>query len=188
IRARRPVALSLDGGDTWQVSATSLWTKGQDMVDATMQLGVDIMTGHWEFTLGADRVEEIIENDFNGKLDFVAQNVQDNDFGDPVFEPYSMREMNGVKVAVIGQAFPYTPIANPSHFIPEWSFGIQEQRLQETIDDAKNAGAAVVVLLSHNGMDVDIKLASRVEGLDAILDGHTYDSIPEPVIVFMKSS
>lgn len=187
LRATRPEALLLDGGDTWQGSATALWTNGQDMVDACVELGVDIMTGHWEFTLGADRVEEIIANDFDGKLDFVAQNVQDNDFGDPVFDAYSMREMNGVKVAVIGQAFPYTPIANPSHFIPEWSFGIQEQRLQETIDDAKDAGAAVVVLLSHNGMDVDIKLASRVQGLDAILGGHTHDGMPEPVIVSNKS-
>src|SRR5690625_4872502 len=187
LRASRPNALLLDGGDTWQGSATALWTNGQDMVDACVKLGVDIMTGHWEFTLGADRVEEIIENDFNGKLDFVAQKVQDNDFGDPVFEPYSMREMNGVKLAVIGQAFPYTPIANPSHFIPAWSFGIQEQRLRETLDDAKNAGPAVVGLLSHNGMDVDIKLGSRVEGLDAILGGHTHDGVPEPVIVSNKS-
>ncbi|HLR13711.1 MAG TPA: thiosulfohydrolase SoxB [Burkholderiaceae bacterium] len=184
MRASRPGALLLDGGDTWQGSATALWTKGQDMVDATMQLGVDIMTGHWEFTLGADRVEEIIENDFNGKLDFVAHNVEDNDFGDPVFPAYSLKEMNGVPVAVIGQAFPYTPIANPSHFVPDWSFGIQERRLQETIDHVRDEkGAAVVVLLSHNGMDVDLKLASRVRGLDAILGGHTHDGVPQPVVV-----
>ncbi len=183
IRESRPGSLLLDGGDTWQGSATSLWTDGQDMVDACVELGVDIMTGHWEFTLGAERVEEIIENDFKGKLDFVAQNVEDNDFGDPVFEPYSMREMNGVQVAVIGQAFPYTPIANPSHFIPDWSFGIQERRLQETVDDARSKGAKVVVLLSHNGMDVDLKLASRVRGIDAILGGHTHDGVPEPVVV-----
>src|SRR5699024_5063001 len=111
--------------------------------------------------LGAERVQEIIENDFKGKLDFVAQNVEDNDFGDPVFPAYSMREMNGVQVAVIGQAFPYTPIANPSHFVPDWTFGIQERHLQETIDECREKGAKVVVLLSHNGMDVDIKLASR---------------------------
>lgn len=183
VRASRPGALLLDGGDTWQGSATSLWTNGQDMVDACVQLGVDVMTGHWEFTLGADRVNEIIENDFKGKMDFVAQNVEDNDFGDPVFPAYSMREMNGVKTAVIGQAFPYTPIANPSHFVPDWIFGIQEQRLQETIDEVRANGAQVVVLLSHNGMDVDIKLASRVRGLDAIMGGHTHDGMPAPVVV-----
>lgn len=183
MRASRPGALLLDGGDTWQGSATALWTHGQDMVDACVQLGVDIMTGHWEFTLGADRVQEIIENDFDGKLDFVAQNVEDNDFGDPVFPPYSLREMNGVSVAVIGQAFPYTPIANPRHFVPEWTFGIQEMRLQEVIDEVRGKGAQVVVLLSHNGMDVDIKLASRVRGLDAIMGGHTHDGMPAPVVV-----
>lgn len=183
MRASRPGALLLDGGDTWQGSATALWTRGQDMVDACVQLGVDIMTGHWEFTLGAERVQEIIENDFKGKLDFVAQNVEDNDFGDPVFPPYSLREMNGVSVAVIGQAFPYTPIANPRHFVPEWTFGIQEMRLQEVVDEVRGKGAQVVVLLSHNGMDVDIKLASRVRGLDAIMGGHTHDGMPAPVVV-----
>lgn len=183
MRASRPGALLLDGGDTWQGSATSLWTEAQDMVDACKLLGVDIMTGHWEFTFGADRVMEIIENDFNGQIDFVAQNVEDNDFGDPVFPAYTLREMNGIPVAVIGQAFPYTPIANPSYFTPDWSFGIQERRLQENIDKARADGAQVVVLLSHNGMDVDIKLASRVHGLDAILGGHTHDGVPEPVVV-----
>lgn len=187
MRASRPGALLLDGGDTWQGSATSLWTNGQDMVDACVQLGVDVMTGHWEFTLGADRVQEIIENDFKGKLDFVAQNVEDNDFGDPIFPAYSLREMNGVSVAVIGQAFPYTPIANPSHFVPDWTFGIQEIHLQEVIDEVRGKGAQVVVLLSHNGMDVDIKLASRVRGLDAIMGGHTHDGIPAPVEVTNSS-
>ncbi len=183
LRASRPGALLLDGGDTWQGSATALWTNGQDMVDACVQLGVDIMTGHWEFTLGAERVEEIIENDFDGKLEFVAQNIETSDFGDPVFPAYTLREMNGVTVAVIGQAFPYTPIANPAHFVPDWTFGIQEHRLQENIDEARQKGAQAVVLLSHNGMDVDIKLASRVRGLDAILGGHTHDGMPAPVIV-----
>lgn len=183
LRAERPNALLLDGGDTWQGSATALWSKGQDMVDACVQLGVNVMSPHWEFTLGAARVKEIIEKDFKGKIDFVAQNVHTTDFNDPVFAPYTLKEMNGVPVAVIGQAFPYTPIANPRHFVPEWSFGIKEPELQKTIDDARGKGAQVVVLLSHNGMDVDIKLASRVRGLDAILGGHTHDGVPQPVIV-----
>ncbi|WP_417276221.1 thiosulfohydrolase SoxB [Castellaniella sp.] len=183
LKASRPGALVLDGGDTWQGSATALWTKGQDMVDASLALGVDIMTGHWEFTLGADRVQEIINNDFKGKLDFIAQNVQTSDFGDPVFPSYSMREMNGVKVAVIGQAFPYTPIANPGYMVPDWTFGIQESQLQATVDEVREKGAQAVVLLSHNGMDVDLKLASRVTGLDAILGGHTHDGVPKPVVV-----
>jgi len=183
MRADRPNALLLDGGDTWQGSATALWSKGQDMVDACVQLGVNVMAGHWEFTLGAARVKEIIEKDFKGKIDFVAQNVHTTDFNDPVFAPYTLKEMNGVPVAVIGQAFPYTPIANPRHFVSEWSFGIKEPELQKTIDDARAKGAVVVVLLSHNGMDVDLKLASRVRGLDAILGGHTHDGVPQPVIV-----
>ncbi len=183
MRADRPNALLLDGGDTWQGSATALWTKGQDMVDACVQLGVNVMAAHWEFTLGAARVKEIIDKDFKGKIDFVAQNVHTTDFNDPVFMPYTMKEMNGVAVAVIGQAFPYTPIANPRHFVPEWSFGIKEQELQKTIEDARGKGAQVVVLLSHNGMDVDLKLASRVRGLDAILGGHTHDGVPQPVII-----
>ncbi len=183
MRASRPGALLLDGGDTWQGSATSLWTNGQDMVDACKLLGVDIMTGHWEFTLGAERVQEIIENDFKGKLDFVAQNVETADFGDPVFEPYTIREMNGVPVAVIGQAFPYTPIANPRYMVADWTFGIQEANLQKMVDEVRGKGAQAVVLLSHNGMDVDLKLASRVRGLDAIMGGHTHDGIPAPVVV-----
>ena len=183
LRASRPGALLLDGGDTWQGSATALWTKGQDMVDACKLLGVDVMTGHWEFTLGADRVKEIVEKDFKDKVDFVAQNVKTTDFGDPVFSPYVIRKVNGVPVAIVGQAFPYTPIANPRYFVPEWTFGIQEQELQKVVDEARGKGAQAVVLLSHNGMDVDLKLASRVSGIDAILGGHTHDGVPQPTIV-----
>ena len=183
MRASRPGALLFDGGDTWQGSATALWTQGQDMVDACLKMGVDVMTAHWEMTLGDKRVKEIVEKDFKGKVDFVAQNITTTDFGDPVFAPYVMKEMNGVPVAIIGQAFPYTPIANPRYLIPEWTFGIQEENMQKTVDEARAKGAKVVVLLSHNGMDVDIKMASRVRGIDAILGGHTHDGMPAPIVV-----
>jgi len=183
LRATRPGALLLDGGDTWQGSATALWTKGQDMVDACKLLGVDVMTGHWEFTLGAERVKQVVERDFAGKVDFVAQNVKTTDFGDPVFKPYVIRSVNGVPVAIVGQAFPYTPIANPRYFVPEWTFGIQEDEMQKVVDEARAKGAQAVVLLSHNGMDVDLKLASRVTGIDAILGGHTHDGVPQPTLV-----
>ena len=183
LRAERPGALLLYGGDTWQGSATALWSKGQDMVDACKLLGVDIMAGHWEFTLGDKRVLEIVEKDFKGKIDFVAQNIKTSDFGDKVFEPFTMREMNGVKVAVIGQAFPYTPIANPRWMVPDWTFGIQDDNMQKTVDEARAQGAQVVVLLSHNGMDVDLKMATRVTGIDAIMGGHTHDGVPKPVII-----
>lgn len=183
LRASRPGALLLDGGDTWQGSATALWTNAQDMVDGCKLLGVDIMTAHWEFTYGAERVREILERDLKGKIEFLAQNVKTTDFEDPVFKPYVLRDMNGVQVAIIGQAFPYTPIANPRHFVPEWSFGIQDDRLQQLVTEVRGKGASVVVLLSHNGMDVDLKLAGRVTGIDAILGGHTHDGVPEPIIV-----
>ena len=183
LRADRPGALLLDGGDTWQGSATALWTRGQDMIDACKLLGVDVMTGHWEFTLGAKRVEEIVAQDFKGRIDFVAQNIKTADFGDPVFAPYVMRGMNGVPVAIVGQAFPYTPIANPRYMVADWNFGIQDENMQKTVNEARAKGAAAVILLSHNGMDVDIKLASRVTGIDAIMGGHTHDGVPQPVIV-----
>ncbi len=183
MKETRPGALLLDGGDTWQGSATALWTNGQDMVDACLELGVDVMTAHWEMTLGDKRVKEIVENDFKGKVDFVAQNIKTTDFGDQVFSPYVLKEMNGVSVAIIGQAFPYTPIANPRYLVPEWSFGIQEENMQKMVDEARSKGAKVVVLLSHNGMDVDLKLASRIRGIDAIMGGHTHDGMPVPVIV-----
>lgn len=183
LRASRPGALLLDGGDTWQGSGTALWTNGQDMVDACKLLGVDIMTGHWEFTLGMERVKEIVEKDFAGKVDFLAQNIKTADFGDPVFKPYVIREMNGVPCAIIGQAFPYTPIANPRYMVADWEFGIQDQHMQEMVDEARAKGAKVVVVLSHNGMDVDLKMASRVTGIDAILGGHTHDGMPVPTLV-----
>ncbi|HEY6096261.1 MAG TPA: thiosulfohydrolase SoxB [Gallionellaceae bacterium] len=183
VRASRPGSLLLDGGDTWQGSATALWTNGQDMVDACKLLGVDVMTGHWEFTLGAERVQQIVQNDFKGKLDFVAQNIKTNDFGDQVFQPYVMKQINGIAVAIVGQAFPYTPIANPRYMVPDWTFGIQDDNMQKVVDEARAAGAQVVVVLSHNGMDVDLKMASRVTGIDAILGGHTHDGVPYPSIV-----
>jgi sulfur-oxidizing protein SoxB len=183
LKASRPGALLLDGGDTWQGSATALWTQGQDMVDASKLLGVDIMTGHWDFTYGEDRIKKIVDGDFAGKIEFLAQNVKTSDFGDAVFKPYVIKDMNGVRVAIIGQAFPYTPIANPSWLTPNWTFGIRENEMQETVNEARAKGAQAVVLLSHNGMDVDLKMASRVTGIDAILGGHTHDGVPVPVIV-----
>ena len=183
LKASRPGALLLDGGDTWQGSATALWTQGQDMVDASKLLGVDIMTGHWDFTYGEDRIKKIVDGDFAGKIEFLAQNVKTSDFGDAVFKPYVITDMNGVRVAIIGQAFPYTPIANPSWLTPNWTFGIRENEMQETVNEARAKGAQAVVLLSHNGMDVDLKMASRVTGIDAILGGHTHDGVPVPVIV-----
>jgi len=188
LRAERRTSLLLDGGDTWQGSATSLWTRGQDMIEAQKLLGVDIMTGHWEFTYGAARVKEVLDKDFAGRIEFLAQNVETRDFGDPVFKAYSIRSLGGIPVAVIGQAFPYTPIAHPPRFVADWRFGIEERRLQKIADEVRagkggKAGAQVVVLLSHNGMDVDLKLASRVTGIDVILGGHTHDGVPVPVVV-----
>jgi sulfur-oxidizing protein SoxB len=197
LKASRPGALLLDGGDTWQGSATSLWTNAQDMVDACKALTVDVMTGHWEFTYGMKRVKEIVDGDFQGRrgegaaarhrVEFVAQNVKTTDFGDPVFPPYVMREMGGVKVAIVGQAFPYTPIANPRYLVAEWEFGIQEENLQKVVDEARGSGpkggAQLVVVLSHNGMDVDLKMAGRVRGVDAIFGGHTHDGVPVAVPV-----
>ena len=183
LKASRPGALLLDGGDTWQGSATSLWTNAQDMVDACKLLGVDVMTGHWEFTYGMERVKQIVEGDFAGKLDFVAQNVKTNDFGDPVFKPYVIREISGVPCAIIGQAFPYTPIANPRYMVADWAFGIQDENMQAMVDEARGKGAQVVVVISHNGMDVDLKMASRVRGIDAIFGGHTHDGVPVAIPV-----
>ena len=182
LKADAAGTLVLDGGDTWQGSATSLWTRGADMIEATRLLGVDVMTGHWEFTYGAERLKQAIERELQGSIEFVAQNVRTADFGDPVFPAYVVREVNGIPVAVIGQAFPYTPIAHPRRFVADWSFGIREQELQRAVDDVRNK-AQVVVLLSHNGMDVDLKLASRVSGIDLILGGHTHDGVPAPIRV-----
>jgi len=196
LRAQRPNSLLLDGGDTWQGSATALWTRGKDMVGACNMLGVDIMTGHWEFTY---KDHETIANIKDFKGEFVAQNVfvkEESSFDYPfanfpdfdesslrAFKPYTMREMNGVPVAVIGQAFPYTPIANPDFNIPSWTFGIRDSEMQKVVDEVRGKGAQAVVVVSHNGMDVDLKMASRVTGIDAILGGHTHDGMPSPTIV-----
>ena len=182
LRASRPHALLLDGGDSWQGSATALWTRGADMIGAQKRLGVELMTAHWEFTYGSERVLGAVRKELN-PIELLAQNVRTADFEEPVFKPYALRFPNGVPVAIIGQAFPYTPIANPRHFVPDWTFGIQEGRLQRTVEEARAKGAKAVVLLSHNGMDVDLKLAARVRGIDAILGGHTHDAVPAPILV-----
>ncbi|MFV1876792.1 thiosulfohydrolase SoxB [Nioella sp.] len=181
IRSERPGALLLDGGDTWQGSLTALRTNGGDMVRAMNALGVDAMTAHWEFTLGIDRVTEIVESELN--FPFLGANIFDSMWDEPAYEPYRMFEQNGVNIAVIGQAFPYMPIANPGWMFPDLSFGIREARVAEMVEEVRGAGAEVVVLLSHNGFDVDRKLAGRVPGIDVILTGHTHDALPEPVIV-----
>ena len=172
--------LLLDGGDTWQGSYTAQQTAGQDMIDCMNLLQPDAMTGHWEFTYGADRVTEVIEG---LPFAFLGQNIYDNEWDEPAFEAMKMFERGGVKIAVIGQAFPYTPIANPRWMIPTWSFGIRESDVIMNVEAARAAGADVVVLLSHNGFDVDRKLAANVPGIDVILTGHTHDALPEPVVV-----
>ncbi|MFL5151039.1 MAG: thiosulfohydrolase SoxB, partial [Microvirga sp.] len=172
--------LFLDGGDTWQNSYTALATKGQDMVDCMKLLRPDAMVGHWEFTLGAERVKAIVDD---LGFPFLGQNVRDAEWNEAAFEPMAIIERGGVKVAVIGQAFPYTPIANPRWLMPNWSFGIREEEVQANVDKARREGAGLVVLLSHNGFDVDRKLASRVRGIDVILTAHTHDALPEAVAV-----
>jgi S-sulfosulfanyl-L-cysteine sulfohydrolase len=182
IRAERPDALLLDGGDTWHGSYTCHQTKGQDVVNVMNALKPDAMTFHWEFTLGTERVRELVEG-----LPFAAlgANIFDAEWDEPSedFKPYEMFERGGVKIAVIGQAFPYMPIANPGWMFPEYSFGIRDQRMQEVVDEVRAAGAELVVCLSHNGFDVDKQMASRVTGIDVILTGHTHDALPEPVLV-----
>lgn len=180
IRAERgdDKVLLLDGGDTWQGSYTSLKTNAQDMVECVKLLKPDAMVGHWEFTFGEERVLEIIEQ---LGYPFLASNIVDNDFEEPVFESTAIVEKGGVKVAIIGQAMPYTPIANPRWMFPKWSFGIRHKRLQENVEKARSDGAEVVVLLSHNGFDVDQKLATLVKGIDVIVTGHTHDSVPRAI-------
>ncbi|MEW8091933.1 MAG: thiosulfohydrolase SoxB [Candidatus Thiodiazotropha endolucinida] len=190
-------SLLLDGGDTWQGSGTAYWTRGKDMVGASNRLGVDVMTGHWEFTY---LDEEVISNIADFKGDFVAQNVMvreealfDYKFPDfegfnedegNAFKPYVIKQVGGARVAVIGQAFPYTPIANPQRFIPDWTFGIQDELMQGVVDTVReNEKPDVVVVISHNGMDVDLKMASRISGIDVIMGGHTHDGMPAPTVV-----
>jgi sulfur-oxidizing protein SoxB len=181
IRAERPNnTLLLDGGDTWQGSYTALKTNGQDMVDVMNGLGVEAMTGHWEFTYGTERVKKLIKN---LNFPFLAGNIIDTEWEESVFPSTQFFERGGIKIAVIGQAFPYTPVANPRHMIPTWSFGIREKLVRENVEKVRQEGAQLVVFLSHNGFDVDRKLASRVEGIDVILTGHTHDALPEAIKV-----
>jgi sulfur-oxidizing protein SoxB len=181
IRAERgDRVVLLDGGDTWQNSYTSLLSRGQDMVDCMGLLKPDAMVGHWEFTLGANRVKEITDR---LGFAFLAQNMRDTEWNEPVFEPTAMFERGGIRIAVIGQAFPYTPIANPRWMIPSWSFGIREEGIQASVDKARRDGAGLVVLLSHNGFDVDRKLAARIRGIDVILTAHSHDALPQVVKV-----
>lgn len=182
LKDQRPGAVVVDGGDSWQGSATALWTRAEDMLAASRLLGVEVMTGHWEFTYGAARVLELVQG-MRGAIEFVAQNISTQDFGDPVFASHVVRSINGLDVAIIGQAYPYTPIANPRHLVPDWTFGIREESLQRTVDALRRDGIRAVVLLSHNGVDVDLKLASRVRGIDAILGGHTHAPLPRAIAV-----
>jgi S-sulfosulfanyl-L-cysteine sulfohydrolase len=180
IRAARPDALLLDGGDTWHGSYTVMKTGAQDMVDAMNLLGPDAMTSHWEFTLGIDRVTEIVDN---LPFPFLGANIFDAEWDEPAYEPYEWFERGGAKIAVIGQAFPYMPIANPGWMFPGLSFGVREERMAEVVQEVRDAGADLVVVLSHNGFDVDRKMAAQVPGIDVILTGHTHDALPEPVMV-----
>ena len=181
VRAERgDKVLLLDGGDTWQGSLGANASRGQDMVDCMALLKPDAMTGHWEFTYGEARVQELIKG---LGFPFLALNIRDTEWNEPVFEPMKMFERGGVKIAVLGQAFPYTPVANPRWLMPKWAFGIREEDVRANVEKARKGGAQLVVLLSHNGFDVDRKLAARVQGIDVILTGHTHDAIPEAIKV-----
>ncbi|MFT7532296.1 MAG: sulfur-oxidizing protein SoxB, partial [Gammaproteobacteria bacterium] len=200
----RENTLTLDGGDLWQGSATSLWTRGVDMVEASNILGVDVMVGHWEFTY---REEEVLSNVALFKGDFIGQNVkvkEDALFGDEypalverfdgrglydedaghAFQPYVIKNVNGAKICIIGQAFPRTANANPQEFFPDWSFGLREDEMIEIVEQIRSDHQPdAIVLLSHNGMDVDVKMAERVPGLNAVFGGHTHDGMPKPLQV-----
>ncbi|MDI1344095.1 MAG: thiosulfohydrolase SoxB, partial [Pseudolabrys sp.] len=181
VRAERDgKVLLLDGGDTWQGSLGANSSRGQDMVDCMTLLKPDAMTGHWEFTYGEARMQELIKG---LGFPFLALNIRDTEWNEPAFDAVKMFEKGGVKIAVLGQAFPYTPVANPRWMMPKWSFGIREEEVRAQVDKARAAGAQLVVLLSHNGFDVDRKLAARVAGIDVILTGHTHDALPEVVTV-----
>lgn len=181
IRAARPDALLLDGGDTWHGSYVAQQTAGQDMVNIMNALSPDAMTSHWEFTLGIDRVNEIVEA---LPFAFLGANIFDAEWDEPAYEPYKIFERGGAKVAVIGQAFPYLPIANPKWMFPGLSFGVREERMREVVQQVRDEeGVDLVVVLSHNGFDVDRKMAAQVEGIDVILTGHTHDALPEPIMV-----
>ena len=186
-------ALLLDGGDLWQGTGQANATQGADMVDAANLLGIEAMTGHWEFTYGEKALRSNLER-FKGE--FLAQNVfltEEAAFNDAkafdsasgrVFKPATIKEIGGHRIAVIGQAFPYVPIAHPKRFTPDWTFGIRDDELQKLVDGLRNNDKVdAVVLLSHNGMDVDLKLASKVSGIDVILGGHTHDAVPQPIAV-----
>ena len=188
IRAERGAAntLLLDGGDTLHGSYTVMKSAGADMAAVLDQLGFEATTGHWEFTLGQARMSELFGDRSKPgrvKTPFLAGNVRDTDFEEPVFQSTKMFEKAGVKIAVIGQAFPFTPIANPRYMMPTWSFGIREDDVRKAVSAARRGGAALVILLSHNGFDVDRQMAERVSGIDVILTGHTHDALPVAVKV-----
>lgn len=196
--------ITVDGGDLWQGSGTSLWTRGVDMVEASNILGLDVMVGHWEFTY---REEEVLSNVALFKGDFIGQNVRVKEtalFGDTypamvekydgrglfdedtghAFQPYVIKNVNGARICIVGQAFPRTANANPQEFFPDWSFGLREEDMIELVQQIREEEKPdAIVLLSHNGMDVDIKMAERVPGLNAVFGGHTHDGMPKPVKV-----
>ncbi len=188
VRADRPgKTLLLDGGDTLQGSATALWTRGEDMVRAMNQLGVEVFTPHWEFTHGIDRVKELFgDRESRGLFtgDFVCHNCKELNWDEPVFHPYTIREVGGVKIGIIGQAFPYVPISHPQRLVPNLTFGIQEEQAQRLVNELRDDKKVdVVVLLSHNGLSTDIKMAGRMRGIDVVLGGHTHDGLPRPIEV-----
>ena len=179
--------LLLDGGDTLQGSATALWTRGEDMLRAMNQLGVEVFTPHWEFTYGIERVKELFgDRGARGRFagDFVCHNVKERNWDDPVFNPYTIKEVGGIRVGVIGQGFPYVPVSHPQRFVPDLTFGIQEDHAQKLVNELRDTRKVdLVVLLSHNGLSTDVKMAGRVRGLDVVLGGHTHDGLPEPIVV-----
>jgi S-sulfosulfanyl-L-cysteine sulfohydrolase len=188
VRAERPGrTLLLDGGDTLQGSATALWTRGDDMVRVMNQLGVDALAPHWEFTHGLERVKELFgDRESRGRFggDFVCHNAKTLDWDDLLFKPYAIKDAGGLRVGVIGQAFPYVPVSHPQRFVPGLTFGIQEGHAQKLVDELRLVKKVdVVVLLSHNGLSTDVKMAGRVRGLDVVLGGHTHDGLPEPISV-----
>ena len=186
-------SLLVDGGDLWQGTGLANVMQGRDMVEVANLLGIEAMTGHWEFTYGEQPLRDNLER-FKGE--FLAQNVfltEEAAFNDApafdkasgrVFKPSVIKELGGHRIAIVGQAFPYVPIAHPKRFTPDWTFGIREDELQKHVDVLRSADKVdAVILLSHNGMDVDLKLASRVTGIDVILGGHTHDAVPQPIAV-----
>lgn len=170
----------LDGGDTFHGTLPVVDSKGMILTSYLNEMKIDAMTAHWEFAYGPKHFSSLL-NALNYPM--LAINCYDKTTDKLVFDPYLIKEVNGLKIGIIGIAATIIDKTMPQHFAEGLYFSLGNEELPGYIAELKDQDVDLVILLSHLGFPQEVKLAQEVDGIDVLLSAHTHNRVYEPALV-----